>query len=381
MGKSIKTVPITEIFEVINGKDLVFSRQEKDVNGINFVSRTNKNNGINNEKIKRIEGNAPHPPNTISVALSGSSILEAFLQKNEYYTSFHMRVLKPKILMSDETMLFYCMCIKKNKFKYGFGRQANSTLEDMKIPSLDMIPDYVKKSKIPKPETVIADIPDYFISEEFEQTCWYLDNINAKEFESNYGGIYEFQKEKLNINLDNWKEYRIDDLFEIYTGDDLTMSALEQGEYNVVSHSKSNNGVCITTKEIKRRNLFSCERTLSLADRGNFFATIQPSDFYIATRVKALKALFDDCDKFVLEFIAVIINMEAFRFGYGRNCCDKLNFMKIKLPTIKEKGDFKKRIIQIDKKEKEVFVLDTKFMRKYVKALPFTKHLIEEDNR
>lgn len=45
--------------------------------------------------------------------------------------------------MSDAVKLYYCMCLRRNKFRYSYGRQANETLKDLQIPTLDEIPDYV----------------------------------------------------------------------------------------------------------------------------------------------------------------------------------------------------------------------------------------------
>ena len=46
--------------------------------------------------------------------------------------------------MSDAIKLFYCLCLRRNKFRYSYGRQANVTLKDLQIPILEEIPEYVK---------------------------------------------------------------------------------------------------------------------------------------------------------------------------------------------------------------------------------------------
>ncbi|MDP3058009.1 MAG: restriction endonuclease subunit S [bacterium] len=45
--------------------------------------------------------------------------------------------------MNNAQKLFYCQCLKANKFRFSYGRQANVTLPDLLIPTLDSIPDYV----------------------------------------------------------------------------------------------------------------------------------------------------------------------------------------------------------------------------------------------
>jgi hypothetical protein len=47
-------------------------------------------------------------------------------------------------------MLFYCNCLRANKYKYNYGRQANRTLKDLLVPSIDDIPEWVNETKLPQ---------------------------------------------------------------------------------------------------------------------------------------------------------------------------------------------------------------------------------------
>lgn len=78
--------------------------------------------------------------------------MATFLQPEQYYTGFHVLVLTPKKEMQTDELLFYTMCIRKNKYKYNYGRQANKTLKDILIPT-EMPRDfqYVSLNKIPIP--------------------------------------------------------------------------------------------------------------------------------------------------------------------------------------------------------------------------------------
>lgn len=134
-----------------------------------------------------------------------------------------------------------------------------------------------------------------------------------------------------------WKTFRLDSLFDIYTGRDIIMSKTNKGLFPVISHSAQNNGVAMFIDRLSNRRLFSGSNTISLADRGNFFATIQPSYFYVATRVKALKGK-DISSKFILSFICNQINKQSVKFNYGHNACDNVNGAKIMLP-VDDKGN------------------------------------------
>lgn len=45
--------------------------------------------------------------------------------------------------MSVEQKLFFCMCIRSNKFRFNYGRQANKTLRELLIPDIAEVPDWV----------------------------------------------------------------------------------------------------------------------------------------------------------------------------------------------------------------------------------------------
>lgn len=138
-----------------------------------------------------------------------------------------------------------------------------------------------------------------------------------------------------NMDTNTWKWFYLDQLFSIDTGKDLIYSELSPGEYPVIGHKAENNGVTTTTQYLATHKLYDCTKTISLADRGNFYASVQTHDFYVGTRVKALVAKFEAKIETLL-YICVLINKEQYRFSYGRNCCDRISEFKIKLPITPE---------------------------------------------
>ena len=134
------------------------------------------------------------------------------------------------------------------------------------------------------------------------------------------------------MDTNTWKWFYLDQLFSIDTGKDLIYSELSPGEYPVIGHKAENNGVTTTTQYLATHKLYDYTKTISLADRGNFYASVQTHDFYVGTRVKALVAKFEAKIETLL-YICVLINKEQYRFSYGRNCCDRISEFKIKLPV------------------------------------------------
>lgn len=142
----MKTCNVSDLFFVKYGVNLELNALVQDINGINFVSRTSKNNGVS-AKVKPISHVKPLPAGTITVA-GGGSVMEAFLQTSPYYSGRDLYYLTARIPMSNEQKLFYCLCLRENKFKFSYGRQSNITLPDLKIPTPDSIPDYINNFSI-----------------------------------------------------------------------------------------------------------------------------------------------------------------------------------------------------------------------------------------
>lgn len=132
---------MSDLFEVNYGLNLELNALTVCEDGINFVSRSAENNGVS-AKVKPINGLEPTEGGVLTVA-GGGSVLETFLQLEPFYSGRDLYYLRPKVSMTAEQMLFFCMCIRANKFRYNYGRQANKTLRDILIPDVSEIPSWV----------------------------------------------------------------------------------------------------------------------------------------------------------------------------------------------------------------------------------------------
>ena len=110
------------------------------------------------------------------------------------------------------------------------------------------------------------------------------------------------------MHVYKWKPFCIGRLFKVFTGGDLILNDVEEGAIPVASHRADNNGIGALVNTIVGQQLFDSNKTIALADRGCFHASVQAKDFYIGTRVKAL-VIKPKVKKEVLFFIATIINM------------------------------------------------------------------------
>ena len=337
---------ICELFDTFSGNDLVLSYLNLNDDGIAYVSRTEKNNGIT-ARIDEIENLKPFPSGTISVSLGGS-VLEAFLHEEPFYTRYHIKVLKPKTHMSVSVLQFYCYCIRLNKFKYSFGRQANKTIDDILVPDLNEIPEWVEKER----NIDINSIPEYFLDEGYENACWYLDNIDQETFEQEYKG--KLVDEKVSLDVSNWHQFKMKEIFPIIERGKRQKSIDRiSGEVPYYSASKNNNGLT----DYISNPVFIDSNALICTTFGDAYYV--EGNFTASDEITYFKS--DNLNKYNALFISTIIKQEQFRYSFGRKAFkNKLIETKILLPaTLKE----------------DKYIPDWDYMEKYIKSINYSNSI------
>ena len=385
-----------KLFDIDSGNSFDKSKMNISVfSTINFVGRTNSNNGIT-AVVDEVDGIKPYKEGNITLALGGN-IGSCFIQTKPFYTSQNVVILIPlNEKMSIEIKQFICTLIRNESLNnyVAFARELNThiktdfiiklpiDIDDKGNPIIDIEKKWSEEGYIPDWQFMedyikslngdVSSIPDYFLNEGYNKACWYMDNIDSHRFEKEYAGIHTQKEIKLTNRI--WKKFKIEELFEIFTGKDLILSEIEAGDIPIVSHTSENNGISNYSFEIENRKIFDCTKTISIADRGKFFATIQKNDFYIGTRVKAIVFKNIIPSVYTMLFIVTIINYEKFRFSYGRNATNSLNNLTIELPI---KTDNKNNpIIDIEKKWSEKgYIPDWQFMEDYIKSKKFSFNL------
>ena len=285
---------------------------------VNYVSRTRENNGIS-ACVKLKEGADPFEPGLITVAGSGNSVLESFIQYYPFYTGYHVFILKPLKKMADIEKLFYCYCIRQNQYKYSFGRQANKTLKDILVP---------------------LEIPKEFLSIDLVA----LNTINGDSLS------------KINSDLDprNWEKFALKDLFEIAGSKTTPVLELEEhgdGKFPYVTTQATNNGMD------GLYNYYTEEGNVLTVDSAVLgFCSYQPFPFSASDHVEKLIPKFK-LNKYIAMFLATIINQEQYRYNYGRKCSQaRMKKISIRLPSKNNQPDFD-------------------FMENFIKSLPYSSSL------
>ncbi len=288
---------------------------------VNFVSRTIQNNGVS-ARVAKIPDLEPAEPGTITVALNGQGGAgAAFLQPFPFYSGYHVMVLTPKIPMTDQEKLWWVSCITANRFRFGFGRQANKTLATLSLPPREAMPNWVNGTNLEPFNGANA-------------------SLSGAELPA--------------LSTDAWSSFRYDQLFEIKKGQRLTKAAMSAGETPFIGAIDAKNGrrQSVDAEPNHPGNTITVNYNGSVAE-----AFYQPEPYLASDDVNVLYPKFDMTPLSAM-FLCTLIRLEKFRFSYGRKW--RLGRMKesvIKLPTAKDGTP------------------DWAFMESFVKALPFSASL------
>ena len=314
----MKQVRLDSLFDVVYGVNRDLNKMTIVEKGIPFVSRKSGNNGIS--AFVSATHDKFNPAHTISVA-GGGSVLEAFYQPKKYYSGRDLFYLKPRENMSKEVMFFYCACIRKNKYRYSYGRQANKTMRSLLVPDIDYAESYVKK----------------------------LRHIAPPSTES-------FHQKKCDLKDREWGYFNLKDLFRITGSKTNLFTDLEESDsvsgYPYVSTQATNNGVNgFVDTYTEDGNVL----TIDSAVLG--YCAYQEKPFSASDHVEKLIPEFK-MNKYIAMFLVTVINQEQYRYNYGRKCSQtRLKANQIKLPCTKEGSP------------------DWEFMENFIKSQPCTADL------
>ncbi|MDO4729534.1 MAG: restriction endonuclease subunit S, partial [Bacteroidota bacterium] len=290
-------VRLDEIFDIWYGVNLEVVNCEVTEKGIPFVSRQSTNNGINCN-VKPIENITPNPANTLSIAASGS-VLTTFFHEYEYYSGRDVYIAKPKKELSKTAMLYYCYVIEQNKYRYNYGRAANRTLRNILVPTFDKLPNEIKNQET-----------------EYELSQQPLSN------------------NKISLDERKWEWFRYDEVFEIKKGF-YNKKPLENpnGEIPFIGGTEFNNGVTSyhDLEEIEKSSktgdgnnadisekLFDANCITVSNDGSIGYAFYQKIAFTCSHSVTPLLLKDRDFNPYIAMFICSLIEMEQFRWAYGR---------------------------------------------------------------
>lgn len=294
---------------------------------IPLISSGSTNNGIVGYIDEKGDGKAQiFKANCITVDM----FCNAFYQNEDFYAVSHGRVniLCPKFKCNLQIGLFICSIIKKEQFKYSYGRAVYSSEITRMIIKLPSTPD---------------NEPDWNYMEQ------YIKSIKHKPLSTANQGRYS----SLTLGVENWVEFCVGDLFEVKKGKRLTSDDQTDGDTPYIGAIDSNNGVAnyIGQGAIHDGNTISLSYNGSVGE-----AFYQPKPFWATDDVNVLYFRKENgvaFNKYIALFICAVLRQEKYRYSYGRKwVLESMKSTIIKLPEKSGKPDWC-------------------YMENYMKSLPY----------
>jgi hypothetical protein len=171
--------------------------------------------------------------------------------------------------------LWWAECIKANRYRYNFGRQANRSLTDLELPA--RIPDWVSKVDLQANRHQQMQPPE-------------------------------------SLDTSGWRAFRLDDLFRLERGRHVLKRDMRDGPTAYVSATSNNNGISawINVPPDYPGGLITVSNNGSVGE-----AFYQPSPFIASGDVTVLKPQTPLSEAAAL-FVCSLIYAEKFRWNYGR---------------------------------------------------------------
>lgn len=307
---------LNELFEVeICKNHISLSFAQDNPGNVPYVTTTANNNGVE----CYVNFPAQYTGGKITVSKDGDSA-DAFVQFVPFCGNEKVMVLSPKKELCDKELLFYALLINKNKYKFGYGRKCSVA----RLKELDLLD--------------VSELPKWIYDMEL---TYVTTNVN---------------EESHHVNFDNWREYRIDQLFDFRKGKRLTKAEMIPGKVNFIGAISENNGI---REKIEVETVFeaNCITVNYNGSVGEAFYQLEP--FWASDDVNVLYAKdFWMLNQYIAMFIITVIKANKYRFGYGRKwTLEKMKETMIKLPCKKDGTP------------------DFEYMERYIKLLPYSDRI------
>lgn len=145
----------------------------------------------------------------------------------------------------------------------------------------------------------------------------------------------------MNLNVESWELFRLDEIFEVKKGKRLTSEDQTEGRTPYIGAIDSNNGIAnyIGQAPIHQGNTISLSYNGSVGE-----AFYQPVPFWATDDVNVLYFRKENgvpFNEYIALFICAILRKEQYRYSYGRKwVLEGMRSTIIKLPVKNSKPDF-----------------------------------------
>ena len=302
-------IRIGDLFEIKNGysssniKNIFLERRD---GLVEYKRPSNKleNTTAGYVEEKLIPDEYIFPEKTLFVSTDGQgSHTFSYVAPNRFVPNSNISVLIPGIEMTLIQKLYYARCITANRYKFSYGRKPKGKrLADILVPSPGEIPSWVYE----------VEMPDYR-----EVTKPYLDEPT------------------LELKVEEWKEFRLDELFEIEYGTFISTKFKDgaKGTTPYITTTAERNGI---GRYIKKEPDYPAN-SLTIATDGTVGEVFYQDRSFCASNITGVLIPKFEFNVYVAMFIITVLKNERFRYSYGRKwSIQKVRRTVIKLPATPE---------------------------------------------
>lgn len=291
--------PLDELFDISSTQSSIDRNKLTGQTGLTpYITRTDRDNGIDDFIGSQPSYNVDEG-NVITIGLDTQTV---FYQPSKFYTGQNVQVLKNGNL-NKYVALFIIPLIKVQMVKFNWGGNG-ATLGRLKKVTI----------KLPITDD---ESPDYVFMEEYmkkmEQKLLkrYKKYIDTKDLENKVGGG--------NMKEPKWKEFVINDIFDIKPGVRLIKQDMKEGNLPFIGATDSNNGItafCGNTNSSEDNNVLGVNYNGSVVE--NFY---HPYRAIFSDDVKRFHLKQHADTKNVLLFVknSILQQQKKFQYGYKFN--------------------------------------------------------------
>jgi hypothetical protein len=198
--------------------------------------------------------------------------------------------------MSLSEKFWWAICIRANRYRYNYGRQANRTLADLILP--DVIPAWVSAAVVP---------------------------------DLGYAVRPARPNTKVELDITSWQPFRFKDLFELHRGRRILRRDVQPGSTPYIRATAFNNGINsrVDLPPDFPAGLITVSSNGSVAE-----AFYQDEPFIASDDIVVLIPKFHMTPAVAL-FLCSLIYAERYRFNYGRKWfTTRMSSSTLKLPVL-----------------------------------------------
>ena len=300
---------LSQVFPfIMRGKRLIERNRKK--GNIPYYSASKENNGLTDiiENPLFIEKDK----------LIISTFCNCFFVEGEFTASDEITIFGNDKL-NKYNGLFISHVVKRNAIKYAFGFKAFSERLARQIvklpinskgqPNWEFMENYMRKIEEKQKQKAIK---------------YYSDKIKNLQ--------NSLMKNKFDLNNIEWKEFKISEIFNIFTGATIRQSDLIKGKIPRITATNLNNGIAFFTQETNNYNFKKFKNFISISFLGSVF--YQPKEVSLDMKIHGIKIKDRELNTHIALFLIPIIKRFSFKYAYGYQLSTSiLKAQKLQLPV------------------------------------------------